>query len=51
MSIKEEPFETLYIVEVCMNNDNNEFRNMVTNLGNKGNFILQKIKSTCKCYE
>ena len=30
MDIEEEPFETLYLVEVAMNNDNNEFRN---NLG------------------
>ena len=50
MWIEEELFETLYIVEVSMNNDINEFRNVVTNLANKGNFILQKIKSTCKCY-
>ena len=31
MYIEEDPFETLYIVGVSMNNDNNEFRHMVTN--------------------
>ena len=30
MDIGEEPFETFYLVEVAMDNDNNEFRN---NLG------------------
>ena len=49
MDIEEEPFETLDIVEVAKNNDNNEFTKMITNLANKGIIILQKIKSTCKC--
>ena len=49
MDIKEELFKTLDIVEVAMNNDNNNFRKMITILENKGNMILQKIKSTCKC--
>ena len=49
MDIEEEPFETLDIVEVSMNNDNNEFIKMTTNLENKVNMILQKIKPTCKC--
>ena len=44
MYIKEESCETLYIVDISTNNDNNEFRKMVTNLANKGNFILLKIK-------
>ena len=38
--IEEEPFETLDIVEVAMNNDNNEFINMTTNLEHKGNMIF-----------
>ena len=38
MDIEEEPFETLDIVEVFMNNESNEFRKM--------NMILQKTKST-----
>ena len=29
MYIEEEPFETLDIVEVAMNNDNNVFRKMI----------------------
>ena len=41
--IEEEPFETLDVIEVAMNNDNNEFINMTTNLEHKGNMILQKI--------
>ena len=49
MDIEEEPFETLDIVEVVMNNENNEFRKMIRNLKNKGNIILQILKSTCKC--
>ena len=49
MDIEEEPFETLDIVKVAMNNDNNEFLKMTINLENKGNMILQKIKPTCKC--
>ena len=32
MDIEEEPFETLDIVEVAINNDNIESRNMITNL-------------------
>ena len=51
MDIKEEPFETLDIVEVAMNNDNNEFRKRITNLENKGNMILQKMKSTSESSE
>ena len=50
MDIEEEPFETLDIVEVAMNNDSNDFRKMITNLANKGNIISQKIKSTCTSY-
>ena len=49
MDIEEEPFQTLDTVEVAMNTDNNELRTIITNLENKGNMILQKIKSTCKC--
>ena len=56
MDIEEGPFETLDIVEVAMNNfdiamnnDNTEFRKMITNCANKGNIILSKIKSTCSC--
>ena len=44
MDSEEEPFETLDIEEVAMNNDNNPFRKMITSLTNKGNVILQKIK-------
>ena len=42
--IEEEPFETLDIVEVAMNNDNNEFRKMKENLANKRNIILHHMK-------
>ena len=49
MDIEEEPFETLDIVEVAINNETHEFRKMITNLENKGNMILQKIKCICKC--
>ena len=35
--------------EVAMNNDNNEFRKMITNSTNKANIILPKVKSTCSC--
>ena len=49
MYIKEEPFESLDIVEVAMNNDKNGFRKIITHLENKGNMIIQKIKSKCKC--
>ena len=38
--IEEEPFETLDIVEVAMNNDNNDFRKMKENLTNKRNIIV-----------
>ena len=51
MDIKDEPFETLDIVEVAMNNDNNEFRKMITKIENEGNMILQKMKSTSECSE
>ena len=47
--MEEEPFETLDIVEVAKNNGNNEFVKMTTNIENKGNMVLQKIKPTCKC--
>ena len=50
MDIEEEPFETLDIVEVAINNETGELRKMITNLKNKMNMILQKIKSPCKCY-
>ena len=50
MDIEEEPFETLDIVEVAMQNDSNDFRKMITNLANKGNIISQNIKSTCTSY-
>ena len=40
MDIEEELFETLDIVEVDMNN--------TKKIENKGNIILQKIKSTCR---
>ena len=49
MYIEEEPFESLHIVEVAVNNDKNGFIKIITNLENKGNMIIQKIKSTCKC--
>ena len=42
--IEEEPFETLDIVEVAMNNDNNDFRKMKENLANKRNIILHHMK-------
>ena len=48
MDVEDEPFETLDIVEVVINNDN-EFINIITNIENKGNMILNKIKSTYKC--
>ena len=44
MDIKEGPFETLDIVEVAMNNDNNEFRKMIKiKLANKKNILLPNI--------
>ena len=49
MYIEEEPFELLDIVEVDVNNDKNGLRKIITNLENKGNMIIQNIKSTCKC--
>ena len=49
MYIEEEPLETLYIAEVSINNDKNDFKQNLANIANKGYFILQKIKSTCKC--
>ena len=56
MNIETGPFETLEIVEVAtkndevpMNNNNNEFRNKITNSANKENIILLEIKSTCSC--
>ena len=49
MYIEEKQFESLDIVEVAVNNDKNRFRKIITNLENKGNKIIQKIKSTCKC--
>ena len=56
MYIKEGQFEKLGIVgvamnndEVALNNDNNEFRKMITNSANKENIILPKIKSTLSC--
>ena len=42
--IDEEPFETLDIVEVAMNNDKNYFRKMKENLENKRNIILHHMK-------
>ena len=42
--IEEEPFETLDIVEVAMNNDNNDFRKMKENIANKRNIILHHMK-------
>ena len=35
--------------DVAMNNDNDEFIKTLTNLANKENKILPKIKSTCIC--
>ena len=49
MDIEEKPIETLDIVEFAIKNDNNQFRNMITNLAHKGNMILQIMKSTYKC--
>ena len=56
MDIKEGIFKTPVVVEVsmnndevAMNNDNNEFRKMITNSTNKANIILTKVKSTCSC--
>ena len=40
MDIEEEPFQTLDIVEVAMNNQNNKFKKIITYLANKGNIIL-----------
>ena len=55
MDIEEGPFETLDIVEVAMNdyevamnNDNNQFKKMITNSATKDNIKLPKIKSTFK---
>ena len=42
--IEEEPFETLDIVEVAMNNDKNDFRKMKENLAKKRNIILNHMK-------
>ena len=42
--IDEDLFETLDIVEVAMNNDNNEFRKMRENLAKRGNIILHQMK-------
>ena len=50
MDIEEEPFKSLDIVEVAINNETSKLRKIITNLVNRGNMILQKIKSTCKCY-
>ena len=56
MDNEEGPFETFDIVEVAMNNDevsmnndNNEFRKMITNSATKEKIILPKIKSTGSC--
>ena len=49
MDIEEEPFETLDIVEVFMNNESNEFRKIVRNLETNGIMIYHVIKLTCKC--
>ena len=65
MNIKGGLFEKLDKVEVAMNNDevtmnndNNEFRKMITDSANKENIILSKIKinmkflslmSVCQC--
>ena len=48
MDLEDEPFETLDIIEVAMNNDNNRLIKMIKNLENKGNIMLQKIKPTSK---
>ena len=42
--IEEELFETLDIVEVPMNNDNNDFRKMKEDLANKRNIIFHHMK-------
>ena len=42
--IEEELFETLYIFEVHMNNDNNDFRKMKEDLANKRNIIFHHMK-------
>ena len=42
--IEEEPFETLDIVEVAMNNDKNSSRKMKENLANMRNIILHHMK-------
>ena len=47
MNIKEIKFEILNKVQVAMNNDNNEVRQMLTNIAHKKKIILQKIISTC----
>ena len=47
MDIEEGLFKTFDIVRVAMNNDNNEFRKIITNSANKDNMIIPKIKSTC----
>ena len=44
MDIEEEPFETVYIVDVSRNNDYYEFRLYISSFANKGNKTLQKIK-------
>ena len=49
MNIEEGPFETLDIVDIAMNKDNNEFRKIKTNSANKDNIIIQKIISICNC--
>ena len=49
MNIEEGPFETLDIVDIAMNKDNNEFRKIRTNSANKDNIIIQKIISICNC--
>ena len=43
--IKEEQFETLYIVVVYMKNNNNEFRKMFLKKANDWSCILHKLKS------
>ena len=40
MDIEEDPFETLDIVEVAINNETHEFRKIITNLENKGNMLI-----------
>ena len=42
--IEEELFETLYIFEVPMNNDNNDLRKMKEDLANKRNKIFHHMK-------